>query len=176
MKRVELDYLAPRRRAPWLGIGLLVAALAMAAELFESYRDTQAELARLELASSMAAPQRRAPSAPPSKERLDAQTRNAESVVRQLSLPWAALIQAIEASATRDVAVLQLQPDAETRSVRLTAQARSREAMFDYLRRLAAIPVLADPHVVSHQVQRDDPQRPIQFSVQAGLRAAVSTR
>jgi hypothetical protein len=25
-------------------------------------------------------------------------------------------------------------------------------------------------HLVSHQVQRDDPQRPIQFSVQASMR------
>jgi hypothetical protein len=27
-------------------------------------------------------------------------------------------------------------------------------------------------HLVGHQVQRDDPQRPIQFSVQASLRGA----
>jgi hypothetical protein len=27
-------------------------------------------------------------------------------------------------------------------------------------------------HVLSHQVQRDDPQHPIQFSVQAALRSA----
>ena len=51
--------------------------------------------------------------------------------------------------------------------LRLTAEARNREAMFEYLRRLAQARGLAEVHLVSHQVQRDDPQRPIQFTVQA---------
>jgi hypothetical protein len=54
--------------------------------------------------------------------------------------------------------------------VKLTAEARTQEAMFAYLRRLAAAKNLGEAHLVSHQVQRDDPQRPIQFSVQAALR------
>jgi Tfp pilus assembly protein PilN len=92
--------------------------------------------------------------------------------VRQLALPWAALIEAIERAASRDVAILQLEPNAETHSVRLTAEARSREAMFEYLRRLGAARGLAEVHVVSHQVQRDEPQRPIKFAVQAALGSA----
>jgi hypothetical protein len=76
----------------------------------------------------------------------------------------------VERASTRDVALLQLQPDAESRLLRLTAEARNREAMFEYVRRLGAAPGLADTHVVSHQVQRDDPLRPVQFSVQALLR------
>src|SRR6059036_3891169 len=70
----------------------------------------------------------------------------------------------------RDVAILQLQPDAEQRLLRLTAEARDREAMFEYLRRLGGAQGLADVHLVSHQVQREDPQRPIQFAVQAAIR------
>ena len=175
MRRVELDYLAAPRVPLWPGLLVLVVSIAVSAELFVRYRDTQAELARLQLAGSMVPAQRRAPPAP-SRERLDAEMRNAESVVRQLALPWAGIIQAIEASATRDVVILQLQPDADTRSLRLTAEARSREAMFDYLRRLSSAPALADVHVVNHQLQRDDPQRPIQFSVQAALKVAGGTR
>jgi Tfp pilus assembly protein PilN len=92
-------------------------------------------------------------------------------VVRELALPWASLVQAIEQASTRQVALLQLQPDAEKRIVKLTAEARSREAMFDYMRRLGAANGLADVHIVSHQVQREDPQHPIQFSVQASFRS-----
>jgi Tfp pilus assembly protein PilN len=55
--------------------------------------------------------------------------------------------------------------------LRLTAETRYREAMFDFVRRLASAQGLADVHLVSHQVQREDPQRPIQFAVQATLRA-----
>jgi Tfp pilus assembly protein PilN len=169
MKRVELDYLAPARTRAWPGLLLLVVSLAVAGELVMRYRNTQDELARLEMSGKLISPERR-PLPSLSKERLEAEVKSAESVVRQLSLPWASLVQAIEQSATRDVAILQLQPDAETRSVRLTAEARSREAMFEYLRRLGATPALGEVHVISHQVQREDPQHPIQFSVQAALR------
>lgn len=168
MKRVELDYLVAPRVAVWPGLVLLAISLLVAGELFVRYRDTQAELTRLELASGLAGAPRRPAAALP-KERLDAETKNAEAVVRQLALPWAALIQALEQAATKDVAILQLQPDADTRSVRLVAEAKTREAMFLYLHRLGAARALSEVHVVSHQVQRDDPQRPIQFSVLATL-------
>jgi hypothetical protein len=42
--------------------------------------------------------------------------------------------------------------------------------MFDFVRRLGNARGLADVHLVSHQVQREDPQRPIQFAVQASLK------
>ena len=106
------------------------------------------------------------------KERLDEETRGAEAVVRELTLPWGPLVRALEDAATREVAILQLQPDAQQRTLRVTAEARSREAMFDYMRRLAASRTLAGAHLVSHQVQRDDPLRPIQFSVLATLRTS----
>jgi hypothetical protein len=80
------------------------------------------------------------------------------------------VVQAIEQAAMREVAILQLQPDADTRSLKLVAEARQREAMFEYLRRLAAARGLSDVHIVSHQVQRDDPQRPIQFALQASMK------
>jgi len=169
VKRVELDYLTPARAPLWPGVLLLVVSLALAGALVLRYRDTQAALGQLRVSGKLIDPQRRPLPAMP-KERLDAELKSAESVVRQLALPWASMVQAIEHSAVRDVAILQLQPDAATRTVKLTAEARTQEAMFDYLRRLGAAPGLAEVHVVSHQVQRDDPQHPIQFSVQATMR------
>ncbi len=167
--RVNLDYVAAARRPSWLGVALLAIALAVAGELLLRYRDSQFELARLETSAGLvAAPQRLAPGA--SEARLDEETRNAETVVRQLALPWAMLVQAIEEAATRDVALLQLQPDADSRLLRLTAEARHRDAMFEYVRRLGAAKGLAGVHVVSHQVRRDDLRRPVQFSVQASMR------
>jgi hypothetical protein len=133
------------------------------------YRESQGELARLEAAAGLIAPERRPARALP-KERLDEEKKSAEAVVRELTLPWAALLRSLEEAAMRDVAILQLQPDAHLRVLKLTAEARSQEAMFRYLRRLAAAQNLGDAHLVSHQVQRDDPQRPVQFSVQATLK------
>ena len=168
---LQLDYVAPVRRRPWLGVMVLAASLGMAGELWLLHRDAQLELERLQVTGGLVSAERRPARAAP-KERLEEEVRGAEAVVRQLTLPWASLIRTVERAATRDVAILQLQPDAESRLLRLTAEARNRDAMFEYVRRLGAAKDLADVHVVSHQVQRDEPQRPVQFSVQASLRSS----
>ena len=147
---------------------MLALSLALAGWLGERYRDARVEVARLDTQSGLIAPER--PVRPIPREKVEEETRSAEAVVRQLTLPWAAIFTTVEEAATREVAILQLQPDAETRVLRLSAETRQREAMFDFLRRLGASPGLADVHLVSHQVQREDPQRPIQFSVQALIR------
>ena len=168
-RRLELDYIAPVRRPAWPGLVLLALALALAGHLFVRFRDARQEVVRLDAQAGLALSEPRPLRAVP-KERLDEQAKNAEAVVRQLTLPWGSLIGAIEQAATRDVAILQLQPDAEQRVLRLTAEARNRDAMFDYLKRLGAARDLTNVVLVSHQVQRDEPQQPIQFSVQASLR------
>ena len=169
MKRLELDFVAPPRRPLWPGVLLLASSLVVAGGLGMHYHNLRVELEQLETAGRLLntkrQPQRTIP-----RERIEEAVKNAESVVRQLTLPWASLAESVESAATKDVAILQLQPDAQQRLLRLTAEARHQEAMLEYLRRLAATQVLADVHVVSHQVQHEDPQRPIQFAVQASFR------
>ena len=168
MKRLELDFIAPPRRRAWPGMLVLVFSLALAAALGLHYRNIQMERQRLETAGILVSTERRNAQTLP-KERLDEAVRNAEAVVRQLTLPWASLAASVESAATKDVALLQLQPDAQQRLLHLTAEARHQEAMLEYLRRLAATRVFTDVHVVSHQVQVESPQRPIQFAVRASF-------
>ena len=167
--RLELDYLAAPRRTAWPGIVLLAASLALGGILAERYRDARQALVRLEAETGLLTPERRPVRALP-RERLDSETKAAEAVVRQLTVPWGKLIGTLEAASTRDVVLLQLQPDADQRRLRLTAEARDRDSMFSYVKRLEGAPALAEVHLVSHQVQNEDPQRPIQFSLQAVLR------
>jgi hypothetical protein len=167
-RRLELDYVAPVRQPLWPGLLVLAVSLAAAGELAHRYQQAQLEHVRLETATTLITPERR-PARTLPKERLDEEAKGVQAVVRQLTVPWASVIQAIEQASSRDVALLQLQPDAENRLVRITAEARNAEAMFEYARRLGSAKGLAEVHVVSHQVQREDPQRPIQFSVQASL-------
>lgn len=169
MNRLELDFIAAPRRPLWPGVLLLACSLAVAGALGARYHDVKVELERLDTAGGLLSAERRPPRAIP-KEREEEEAKYAESVVRQLTLPWASLVGTIEEAATRDVAILQLQPDAQQRLLRLTAEARHQEAMLEYLRRLVAASVLTDVHVVSHQVQNEDPRRPVQFAVQASFR------
>ena len=167
--RLELDYLAPPRRAAWPGVLILVASLGLGAHLGMRYHEGKQALVRIETESGLLSPERRPVRALP-RERLQAESKAADLVVRQLTVPWAGLVAALEKAATPNTALLQLQPDADQRRLRLTAEARDREAMFAYVQRLEGSPALADVHLVSHQVQNEDPQRPIQFSLQATLK------
>jgi len=170
-ERLELDYVARPRRASWLGYLLLAASIAVAGEVALRYRDAQDELARIEVTAGLLIGERRPARAIP-KERLEDEAKAAHAVTRRLALPWAPLVATIEEAATRDVAILQLQPDAQQRVLRLTGEARDQGAMLEYLQRLAEARVLTEVHLLNHKVQLDDPQRPIQFAVQAVLREA----
>jgi hypothetical protein len=105
------------------------------------------------------------------KGRLEEQLRSAEAVVRQLTLPWGRLIETLETTGSKDIAILQVQPDAQQRVLRVTAEARNQEAMVEYLKRLSEVPGFAYVHLINHQVQQDHPQRPIQFAAQASFKA-----
>jgi Tfp pilus assembly protein PilN len=168
-RRLELDFVVPPRRPRWIGWLVLAVSLFIAGDMLYRYREAQLALERLETARELLGAERRAPPAL-SGERLDEHWKNAEGVIRQLALPWAGLIETLERAAHRDVAVLQLQPEAERRVLRLTAEARREDAMLEYLRGLAAARGFEEVHLLSHQVREDDPQRPLQFTVQASFR------
>ena len=163
---LQLDYVVSTRRIPAAGIAVLVLALAGTAMLLQRYRDVQRDLEQLRATKSVtlaARPPVRAK--PPAVEDI----RITESIRRELTLPWATIVRAAEKAATRDVALLQLQPQAQQALLRVTAEARDPVAMLQYLRRLRATGDLTEVHLITHQVQVDDPQRPIQFAVQARL-------
>ena len=161
--RLELDHIAPRRRGGWVGMGLLVLSLVVSAHLGLRYRDTVSAIEAIPVAAA-------ARTVTPKPRTSDAGDKVARAAVRQLALPWAGLIRAVEDSATPDVALLQLQPEAQQQLLRVTAEARDSAAMFKYLRHLADAKGLAEVHLVSHEVAQDDPQRPVRFSPQASFR------
>ena len=168
--RVELDYVAAPRRPWWIGVSVLILALAVAGDMVLRYRDARNQLAAVDAAQGLLNADRRPQRAVP-KDRLDAEAKIIDAAVRQLSIPWAQMIEAVEAASTSEVTVLQLQPETQQRSLRLTAEAKNREAMLRYVRRLGATRVLSGVHLVNHHVQTEDPSRPVQFGVQAAFRS-----
>ncbi len=173
MKRdlLELDYVAPPRRPVWLGLLLLVIALGTSADLALRFIDARSELLRTTAAQGLLNTERRTAKPIPAS-RLDEQVKAAEAIVRQLTLPWASLIETLESTSATDVAVLQIQPETQQGTVRISAEARNSDAMWQYLMSLSATSTLNNVHLLSHQVQLDDPTKPLQFSVQAAFRIA----
>jgi Tfp pilus assembly protein PilN len=169
-RRLELDYVAAPSAPRWIGALVLILALAVAGTLVQRYRDVQSQLASLDAAQGLLATDRGPQRAIP-KERLEQEAKIIDAAVRQLTLPWAQMIEAVEGASSSDVVVLQLQPEAQQRTLRLTAEAKNGDAMLRYVRRLGDNRVLSAVYLASHQVQVEDPSHPIQFSVQASFRS-----
>jgi hypothetical protein len=170
LHRIELDYVAAPRRPQWIGVSVLILALAVSGDMVLRYRNALNELATVDAAQGLLSANRRPPRAV-SKERLDEEAKIIDAAVRQLSIPWAQMIEAVEAASSSEVTVLQLQPETQQRNLRLTAEAKNREAMLRYVRRLGETRVLSGVHLVNHHVLVEDPSRPIQFGVQAAFRS-----
>ena len=96
---------------------------------------------------------------------------SARQALRQLTVPWGPLFRALEHAAVPDVAVLQLEPEARHRVLKLTAEARHPVAMFRYLRALEKQPGLDRVYLVSHQVVLDHPQKPVRFAARMSFGA-----
>jgi type IV pilus assembly PilN-like protein len=168
---LALDYAAPSGRHRWLWIVLLAASLTAAAQLVLRYRDVVQQRATLQARLDLLEVGRRSGHAL-NAARATQDAAGVEQVVRQLTLPWPEMIEAVESTPRRQVALLQLQPEAGGRTLRLTAEAGSAEAMLDYVRRLGESQALARVHLVSHQMQTGNASRVVQFVAQASLREA----
>jgi Tfp pilus assembly protein PilN len=171
---LQLDFIAPRRRRRLIGVLVLASGLVLAGAMVLKYHDAQQRLRQLEAVEGLLSTQRpaRAQEGVERRSRLDGEMKSAQATARQLGLPWAQLIDSLERASLKEVAVLNIQPDAQSRLLRVTGETRAEELMLEYLRRLGSSGSFADVHLVSHQVREDDPRRPIQFSVQASFRTA----
>jgi Tfp pilus assembly protein PilN len=90
-----------------------------------------------------------------------------DQVLSQLETPWGSIFQAVESASSKQIALLGLQPDTQQRLLRIVAEARSQDDMLEYVKRLGDSSGLSDVHLVNHQIQTQDPNRPLRFTVQA---------
>jgi hypothetical protein len=161
--RLDVDLSPTRRRAPRAGLALLGAgALAVAVAGMQLQA---AGAQRQREAHALQALERAAAAAPASAPELRA-ARATAGVVRELQLPWAALLASLEAVAGRNVALLAVEPSALRQEVRITAEAKTSGAMLDYLDALRA-QSLREVVLVSHQVQTQTPGAPVRFQARA---------
>ena len=100
-------------------------------------------------------------------KQLEEEIRRAKGVIEQLTLPWDQMFAAIESSDARGIALLSIQPDAEKRRISIGGEAKDLIVVLDYVRRLDLSGALAKVHLKSHEVQQQDPQRPVRFLLEA---------
>lgn len=91
--------------------------------------------------------------------------RRANLVAHELARRWDSVFLAIEAASDPDVALLAIEPDAGKRRVRITAEARNKNAMLRHVTRLQAQQPLQGVLLEHHEVLVQGQQRPVRFTV-----------
>jgi hypothetical protein len=169
LARLELDFSPTRRNAPmgWLllGIGLIAASVAGV-----QFRSAHAE--RLESANSLTAitgkPAGAREGAGPAPD--PRATKAAAGVARDLQVPWAEMLAALESVQAKDVALLGVEPSASRHNIRITAETKTLDDMLNYVDALRS-DSFPDVSLASHQVEPQTPGNPVRFVVQARWRS-----
>jgi hypothetical protein len=171
MHPLRLDYQRSNKSVPWLGVGVLVSAMG-ALVLMSSHFITLNEQAafwekkaeRYDRLSNFRALAER----PLDKQAARAQlleVKQANEVVRQLSLPWNALFKAVEASGGQNIALLSMEPDRLKGTVKISGEAKDLDALLNYVRQLSKREVFSSVFLQNHQVMQADPEKPLHFSL-----------
>ena len=165
MRVLDLDFRREDRQAKWAGIALLAAGLAGAIAAGAQYNELAEELAQAQASLRQSGTAARRPAVPPGADpqKVSLEMKRASEVAFALKVPWNDLFASVEAANTPNVALLSIDSDTGKRQVKITAEAKDPESMLDYLRFLGSQPKLANVYLQSHQVQQQDPQRPVRF-------------
>lgn len=165
MDHIHLDFQthhAPPAPAGWwlLGLALLVAAALAATYLLLMVPTLAEDESRLQSVrqtiAGREAPVREAPAAG-----FDI----ANNLNGRLLLPWPKLFAALEEEVDQPVALLTVEIDGEARTLVLTGEARDFDVMTAYYQALQRQPVLRDVVLQTHQVNRQDRDKPLRFRI-----------
>jgi hypothetical protein len=165
--RLDLDFSQARRNGlgGWalLFVGVIAALLAamqfQSAEAARMARATELNTANVRLTG----PKEGVRAGPPLDPRA---SKAANQISRELQMPWAEMLAALEAIPAPDVALLGVEPSALRHVVRITAEAKNSAAMLDYLQALQGGRQFSDVWLTSHLVQAQTPGTPVRFIVQ----------
>lgn len=150
MKALAMDFLAVSRPGRW-GSVVLLAGVAVAAATGAGYWHLLQQRSLLEdRMGQLVARSADANGARAAKAKPDDRTRAMNVVAERISVPWEKLFQDIEACDTPEVALLQLQPNITLHQVSLTGEARDRNAVEHYMKRLEETASLEGVHLAQH--------------------------
>jgi len=171
---VHLDYQRTPGSFPWVGLALLALALALLVWIGSDYLGLTRQAARLEAKAAQIAqthPRLRKENLTAAEMRDRAQeVKRANEVLRRLTMPWERLFQAVESSSGKEVALLTIDPDMEKGVVKISGEAKNLAAALAYIQRLEKQEMFGTVYLQSHQIQRQDPEKPVRFSLLGMLR------
>ncbi|HEX9184393.1 MAG TPA: hypothetical protein VF876_14155 [Burkholderiales bacterium] len=165
---LQLDHFGNGRRAA-AGWALLATALLAAAVLGLWQQSLLRQLGELESQARRAArpAAARASAVNVDPRRHDEAAKRAQGIAAELRLPWIELFSAVEAVADPAVALLAVEPDVRRAALRLSGEARNKQAMLRYVARLGEQRPIVRALLESHTERRGSGEAAVQFTLVA---------
>jgi Tfp pilus assembly protein PilN len=171
MADLHLDFIRPHRPATRTGWAVLAAgAMALAGMLAWQFavvepdnatRQAEVDRLRRELASHEPAALKL------SDTQLASEWQKALAINSRLGTPWQNLFAMLESYVDEPVALLSIDPDIAKKDLLLTGEARNLDAVLDYVRFLKRQPMLSAVTLQSHQINKQDRDKPVRFRISA---------
>jgi len=167
MRRLELNYqqLAspPSKTAAWV---LLLVGVAMLVEMGMSYERLQndREAMNHEIRTSGIRLDE-------SRHKLvehkftDKDFAQARQIINRLSIPWDTFFAGIESVTKQNVAILSFEPELQTGLLTIQGEAKDYAAVLTLVARLRMTKPFSEVFLLRHEIKRDDPQHPINFTM-----------
>jgi hypothetical protein len=169
---MHLDFAATDSAASWSGIFALLAGVAAAGIIVADYQHLLARAARLEAElGRMQAPRRAAEGAARDARKHGEAVVRGNEVAHELSRRWDRVFLALESARAPDVALLAIEPDPRKGVLKITAEAKAKNAMLDYVDRLQAAQPLQRVMLESHELQLQVAEKPVRFVVTAAWKS-----
>jgi Tfp pilus assembly protein PilN len=170
MEAIKLDYLDDGRNI-WIGIVILAVGLCGTLFMAWNYHEENLKISQQEMlvASVKNGKAIRMDVLPSDKDanQVASEIKQANAIILELNLPWKELFSALESYNQNDVAVLSIEPDAQQGLVRINAEAKSLDSLLAYIAYLQKVSLFQDVALLNHQIQEQDPQKPVRFMLQA---------
>jgi Tfp pilus assembly protein PilN len=150
MRPLALNFVGAPARGPW-GVLTLLLGIAAASASGAAYWDQMKQRTLLESRVDQLSerlPVSRGTSRTAQKP--DDKARALALVSERITVPWDRLFQDIESCDNPDVALLQLQPNIAQHQVTLMGEARDRQSLEAYMRRLEETASLEGVHLAQH--------------------------
>jgi type IV pilus assembly PilN-like protein len=164
---LQLDFRAVTQLPPWARALLPLLALAFAFELGLSYQKTRQATAeaefRLARAGKPVAPSREAAARRANAEEMAV----AREAYDRLAVPWESLFRALESTASEQIGLVAIEPDAKSGTVLISGEASDYLAALGYVTSLERSGTLKQAHLVKHEFRPGETERPIAFSISA---------
>jgi hypothetical protein len=161
MQRIELDFVRRAPRSRWAGRVLLAVALGVTGDMAFTFAQLDRAVKAHEAVVARALPRT------PARAVTNDELALARDTVERLGLPWTKLFAALESAASDQVALLAIEPDTKTGTVKISGDSKDYLAALGYVLNLSQAEALSNVQLVRHEVRQNDPQRPVAFSISA---------